>query len=142
MDADLQHPPSALPALLKAIEEGADLAIASRYMEGGGVEGWGWGRRLISRGANSYARLMLRLPVMDCTSGFRAYTLETARKVVDASLPAKGFEFQVATLYLLRKGTKMVEVPYRFSPRRRGKSKLGPWDMVRFFLSVFRMALG
>jgi len=141
MDADLQHPPSALPDLLRAIQDGADVAIASRYMQGGGVLGWSMGRRLVSKGANAYARFMLGLPVMDCTSGFRAYTKAMAAKIVGASLPAKGFEFQVATLHLLRKEAKMVEVPYMFSPRRAGKSKLGPGDMARFFIRVLRLSL-
>jgi len=140
MDADLQHPPSALPGLLAAIEGGADVAIASRYMEGGGVVGWGRGRRLVSRGANAYARFILGLPVMDCTSGFRAYRRATAARIVGAKLPAKGFEFQVATLYLLRKEAKMVEVPYVFSRRRAGKSKLGVGDMARFFIGVLRLS--
>ena len=141
MDADLQHPPSALPDLLRAIQDGADVAIASRYMQGGGVLGWSMGRRLVSKGANAYARFMLGLPVMDCTSGFRAYTKAMAAKIVGASLPAKGFEFQVATLHLLRKEAKMVEVPYMFSPRRAGKSKLGPGGMARFFIRVLRLSL-
>jgi len=142
MDADLQHPPSALPNLLRAIEAGADVAIASRYMQGGGVLGWGRGRQLVSKVANAYARFMLRLPVMDCTSGFRAYTKAAAARIVEASLPAKGFEFQVATLHLLKDSAKMVEVPYMFSPRRAGKSKLGPGDMARFFVRVLRLSFG
>ena len=141
MDADLQHPPSALPDLLKAIDGGADVAIASRYMQGGGVVGWGRARRLISKGANAYSRFMLGLPVMDCTSGFRAYTRACAVKVTTARLPAKGFEFQVATLFLLKQGAKMVEVPYVFSPRRAGKSKLGPGDMTRFLAGVAKLSL-
>jgi dolichol-phosphate mannosyltransferase len=142
MDADLQHPPAVLPELLKAIDAGADVAIASRYVPGGGVEGWGRGRRVVSRGANAYARFALRLSVRDCTSGFRAYARGAAATVVESSLPAKGFEFQVATLYLLRKSARMVEVPYTFSYRRAGKSKLGLGDMTRFFFNVLRLSLG
>src|SRR5712692_1171265 len=73
MDADLQHPASALPELLEAIGRGADVAVASRYVEGGGISGWSRWRRLLSRGANAYARTLLRLQVRDTTSGFRAY---------------------------------------------------------------------
>jgi dolichol-phosphate mannosyltransferase len=142
MDADLQHPPSTLLGLLRAVEGGADVAIASRYVEGGAVEGWSRWRRMVSGGANAYARFMLRLPVRDCTSGFRAYDRAAAKRIVEAEMPAKGFEFQVATLHLLRKEAKMVEVPYTFSPRRAGKSKLGIRDMLAFFVSVLRMSMG
>lgn len=142
MDADLQHPPAVLPSLLAAIEGGADVAIASRYIPGGGTAGWGRRRRLVSSGANGIARFMLRLSVRDCTSGFRAFRREAAERIVGSSLPTKGFEFQVATLHLLRDGTKIVEVPYTFSPRRAGKSKLGLLDMVKFFFSVVRISLG
>lgn len=141
MDADLQHPPDSLKGLLSAIEEGADVAIASRYTQGGGIEGWGESRRLVSWGANALARLLLGLSVKDCTSGFRAFSSAAAVRIVDADLPANGFEFQVATLHLLRTGTKTVEVPYVFSQRRAGKSKLGAFDVARFFFNVLRMAL-
>jgi dolichol-phosphate mannosyltransferase len=141
MDADLQHPPGALRTLLDAVGGGADVAIASRYMAGGGVEGWGRGRRIVSGGANSLARSLLGLPVRDCTSGFRAYRKDCAERIVNARLPAKGFEFQVATLHLLKDGTRMVEVPYTFTHRKAGKSKLGLTDVARFFLSVLKMSV-
>ncbi len=141
MDADLQHPPETLKGLLKAVEEGADVAIASRYVPGGGIAGWGRWRRMVSRGANGIARTLLGLTVRDCTSGFRAYRKGQAKKVVESSLPARGFEFQVATLHLLGRGTKMVEVPYVFSPRSAGRSKLGFLDILRFFISVVKMSV-
>ncbi len=141
MDADLQHPPSVLAGMQAAVAEGADVVIASRYVEGGGTSGWGLGRRAVSRGANAIARGLLRLPVKDCTSGFRTYTRSAAEKVVAAKLPAKGFEFQVATLNLLKTQAKIVEVPFVFSARRVGKSKLGAGEMARFLVSVVKMAL-
>jgi dolichol-phosphate mannosyltransferase len=142
MDADLQHSPEALPGLLKAVEGGADVAVASRYVSGGGIEGWERGRRLVSVGANALARELLGLSVRDCTSGFRAYRKAVAAKIVEANLPAKGFEFQVATLHLLKGEAKIVEVPYFFRPRMAGESKLGARDMARFLLSVLKMSLG
>jgi dolichol-phosphate mannosyltransferase len=141
MDADLQHPPQALPALLDAIQRGADVAIASRYTEGGGIEEWGGGRRMLSRGANTFARMILGLKVKDCTSGIRAYRRVAVERIVNSRLPAKGFEFQVATLYLLKTDAKMVEVPYSFGPRRAGKSKLDALDVVRFFVNVVGMSI-
>ena len=141
MDADLQHPPSAVPALVAAVRGGADVAVASRYVEGGSVVGWGRWRRAVSKVANAYARTVLGIPVRDATSGFRAYSAAAARLVADAGLPAKGFEFQVASLNLLKRKMKIVEVPYSFSARSAGKSKLGTADMLRFFFSVIRLAL-
>ena len=141
MDADLQHPASALPGLVDAVVQGADVAIASRYIPGGGSSGWGRFRRLVSRGANAYARSMLRLNVKDATSGYRAFSRAAAEAVAQAELPAKGFEFQVATLHLLKDKWRIVEVPFTFTERAAGKSKLGLTDVGRFFVAVLRMAL-
>lgn len=141
MDADLQHPPMGINALVAAVEVGSDVAVGSRYIPGGAVSGWSLWRRVMSRGANAYARIMLGLPVKDATSGFRAFNREAAAAVSEAGLPAKGFEFQVASLRLLKTKMKIVEVPYTFSARRAGKSKLGLSDMARFFLGVLKMSL-
>ncbi len=141
MDADLQHPPSVIPALLKAVADGADVALGSRYVPGGGVAGWSWSRRTVSRGANAYARTLLGIDAKDATSGFRAYTRDAAGLVATTVLPAKGFEFQVASLHLLKRRAKVVEVPFVFVPRAAGKSKLNYRDMVRFFFAVIRLAL-
>jgi dolichol-phosphate mannosyltransferase len=136
MDADLQHPASALPKLVEALASGADVAVASRYVEGGGSSGWSKWRRMLSRGANAYARTLLRLPVRDATSGFRAYTSRATEELARSRLPAKGFEFQVAALYHLKRSCRIVEVPYVFVTRKAGKSKLRLWDALRFFFVV------
>jgi dolichol-phosphate mannosyltransferase len=140
MDADLQHPASALPGLVEAVNDGADVAIASRYIPGGGISGWGRLRRVVSRGANTYARFMLRLKVKDATSGYRAFSKAAAEAVAQAELPAKGFEFQVATLHLLKDKWRIVEVPFTFTERTAGKSKLGLADVAKFLVAVLRMA--
>ena len=142
MDADLQHPPAAIPALVGAIDAGADVAIGSRYVPGGSVSGLSLWRRAVSKGANAFARTVLGLPVKDSTSGFRAYTRAAAELVTCTVLPTKGFEFQVASLHLLKTRMKMVEVPYAFAARTAGKSKLGLSDMARFFFVVIRVAVG
>jgi dolichol-phosphate mannosyltransferase len=141
MDADLQHPPSVIGELVRAVQAGADVAVGSRYVAGGGVSGWSLWRRTVSRGANAYARTMLRIKVRDATSGFRAYTRAKAEQIADAALPARGFEFQVASLHLLRERSRFTEVPYTFAARTAGRSKMGLVDMARFFFSVFRIAL-
>ena len=141
MDADLQHPPSALPSLMEAIREGADVAVASRYLPGGGIPQWSRLRRIVSKVANAYARRLLGLKVRDATSGFRAYRREAAEQVATANLPAKGFEFQVASLHVLKGSAKVAEVPFVFAYRTAGRSKLKFGDVVRFFFAVARIAL-
>ena len=142
MDADLQHPPSAIASLVAAVEGGADVAIASRYIPGGGSSGWSRWRRIVSRGANAYARTLLGLKVRDATSGFRAYGKAAAEVIAKVGLPTKGFEFQVASIRLLqREKMKLVEVPYTFSVRSAGTSKLKFADVVRFFFSVLSLSL-
>lgn len=140
MDADLQHPVSAIPSLVEAVGKGADVAIASRYVRGGGVEGWSLSRRIVSRAANGYARFVLGLGVRDCTSGFKAYSRGAAQELSEARLRTKRFDYQIETLHLLR-GRKMVEVPYTFVVRKSGQSKLRFWDLPRFFFAVARMSI-
>lgn len=142
MDADLQHPPESLPKLLDAVRAGADVALGSRYVPGGKSRGWGLYRRVESRVANFYAKTVLSLPVRDCTSGFRAYKRRAADKLVAAELPASGFEFQVASLFLLKGDSKMTEVPYTFRARKAGKSKLGLKNVAQFFLYTLWLGLG
>ncbi|HZW85256.1 MAG TPA: hypothetical protein VFE91_05080, partial [Nitrososphaerales archaeon] len=72
--------------------------------------------------------------------GFRAYSAEAAKTLADAGLPAKGFEFQVASLHLLKSKVKIVEVPFTFTARTSGKSKLGAVDVAKFFFAVLRLA--
>jgi dolichol-phosphate mannosyltransferase len=141
MDADLQHPPSLIPSLVGAVKTGADVAIGSRYVEGGSAPKFSLWRRTVSRGANAYAKVLLRISVRDATSGFRAYSRHAAEVIASTDLPARGFEFQVASLHLLKTNMKMVEVPYSFAPRAAGRSKLGLYDMARFSVAVARLAL-
>ena len=141
MDADLQHPPSLIPILVRTVESGAGVAVASRYVEGGGVAEWGFLRRTVSRGANAFARMAIGLSTRDCTSGFRAYDRETVAILIASDLPTRGFEFQVAALLALKERTQVVEVPFTFRPRSHGKSKLGLLDVLRFAVNVARMAL-
>jgi dolichol-phosphate mannosyltransferase len=134
LDADLQHPPDKVRDLLGALDGGADAAVASRYVEGGGQAGWSWQRRLVSKGANWLARTILGLHVKDCTSGFRAFDRSAVEEVLRAKIPTSGYAFQVATLYVLKKrGLRTVEVPYTFGVRKRGSSKLTFAETVRFF---------
>ncbi|MDG7007129.1 MAG: polyprenol monophosphomannose synthase [Nitrososphaerota archaeon] len=141
MDSDLQHPPAAIPDLLRALGQGADVAVGSRYVAGGGVPRWSLFRRWVSRGANAYARWVLGLEVRDATSGLRAYRRKAAEEIANADLPAKGYEFQVASLYCLKEDYRVTEVPFVFGSRAKGESKLGVADGLRFFVRVPRIAI-
>jgi apolipoprotein N-acyltransferase len=124
MDADLSHRPEDLPGLL----EGAtrfDLTIGSRYIPGGGVSNWSRSRITLSRAGNAYARGVLRLPLTDATSGFRAYRRNVLERLVAAGLRSEGYAFQIELAYRTwRDGFTIGEVPITFREREHGKSKL------------------
>jgi glycosyltransferase involved in cell wall biosynthesis len=142
MDADLQHPPELIPALLSKIGEGFDVVVASRYVEGGGIVGWSLRRRLVSWGANWMVRVLLGLGVHDATSGFRALSREAVEALREMSLSGGGYSYQVESLYRLsRRGFSVAEVPFTFRPREWGASKLGLREIVAFFKTVVRLAL-
>jgi dolichol-phosphate mannosyltransferase len=125
MDADLSHDPASLPDLLAAVERGADLAIGSRYVKGGSIPDWPASRRAISRIGCTYARAMLRLPVHDATSGFRAYRASVLRAIDLSSVRADGYGFQIEMAYRVAgMGGRIVEVPIEFRDRRLGASKM------------------
>lgn len=126
MDADLSHDPAALPALRAPLAAGeADLVLGSRYVPGGGVAGWGLGRRALSRWGSLYARILLRLPVRDLTGGFKGWRRDLLAAVDPASAGARGYSFQVeTTLRAVRAGGRVREVPIVFTERRAGRSKM------------------
>ncbi|MEM0450235.1 MAG: polyprenol monophosphomannose synthase [Nitrososphaerota archaeon] len=135
MDADGSHDPKDLPRLVMPVLSGeADVAIGSRYVEGGGWEGGQGLREIVSRGANLLARLCTGVRVRDATSGYRAISSSLLLRVLSGIPPStKGYVFQVETLAAyFRAGARIVEVPIRFRPRLSGKSKLGPKDVLTF----------
>jgi dolichol-phosphate mannosyltransferase len=124
MDADGSHRPEQLPALLAALDE-ADVAIGSRWVPGGVVEGWPLSRRLISRAGSLYARLALGIPQRDATSGFRAYRADALRMIGTESVRSEGYGFQIEMLWdAVRAGLVVAEVPIVFADRTRGDSKM------------------
>jgi dolichol-phosphate mannosyltransferase len=143
MDADFSHDPSDLPRLVAAIEAGADLAIGSRYVTGGGVENWPWHRRWLSRGGNLYARTMLRTGVNDMTAGFRAFRADALRKLDFAGCEASGYGFQVEMAWRAAQvGLDIREVPITFRDRARGQSKMGAGIAVEAMALVTKWGLG
>ena len=125
MDSDLSHDPAALPGLLRAIEAGADLAVGSRYVRGGATRHWSARRRALSRMGNRYVSGVLALPLVDATSGFRAYRADIVARLDLQSVRADGYGFQIEMAYrVVRAGGHIVELPIEFVDRRRGTSKM------------------
>jgi dolichol-phosphate mannosyltransferase len=125
MDCDFSHDPNYVPQLITAVEGGADLALGSRYVPGGGVRNWGLLRRLISTGGSSYARIILGVKIRDLTGGFKCYRRAVLETIDLDAVEAKGYAFQIETTYrALRAGFKVVEVPITFADREVGGSKM------------------
>jgi dolichol-phosphate mannosyltransferase len=125
MDADLSHPVEALPQMI-ALSDQYDLVIGSRYVPGGSTPDWPLSRRLISRGGNLYARIILGMAVRDTTSGFRCYRRKVLENIPLKKIESKGYGFQVEMTYRsYLKGYSIVEMPIIFRDRRHGKSKMG-----------------
>ena len=126
MDADFSHDPADLPRLVAAIDDGADVAIGSRYVPGGSTPDWPLVRRLISRGGNLYARLMLGIQIRDATAGFRAFRADALRELPYRTAKSSGYSFQVEmAMRAVESGLTVVEVPISFRDRARGTSKMG-----------------
>jgi dolichol-phosphate mannosyltransferase len=126
MDADFSHDPEDLPRLVGAIDAGADVAIGSRYVPGGATPDWPLHRRLISKGGNLYARVMLGIPIRDATAGFRAFRASALRLLPYREAESSGYGFQVEmALRAYQQGLVIVEVPITFRDRARGTSKMG-----------------
>jgi dolichol-phosphate mannosyltransferase len=125
IDADLSHDPSVLPVLFRHIDTGADLAIGSRYVAGGEVPHWPWFRRVLSRCGNRYGAFVLGSGVKDATSGYRAYRADTLKAIDFGTTRAKGYGFQMETVYRVYLwGGRIAEVPIVFTDRVRGYSKM------------------
>jgi dolichol-phosphate mannosyltransferase len=125
MDSDFSHDPADLARLLRAIEDGADLALGSRYVPGGSVSDWGLLRRLVSEGGSTYARIVLGLALRDLTGGFKCFRREVLQTIHFDSVRSQGYAFQVELTYrAVRAGFHVVEVPIVFRDRQRGQSKM------------------
>ena len=129
MDADFSHPPQNLPDLEAGMSRpGArpvDVTIGSRYIPGGGIEGWPLKRYLMSVGINYYARLMLRLSPRDSSGGYRCYRVSKLAELDFSAIRSHGYSFQQEVLWrLMRRGARVEETPIVFVDRARGASKI------------------
>ena len=124
MDADGSHQPEQLHRLLDALAD-ADLVLGSRWIAGGGTQNWSKGREVLSKGGNTYARVMLGVPLHDATGGYRAFRAHTLRGIDLASVASQGYCFQVDLAWrAVQRGFDVKEVPITFVERAAGTSKM------------------
>ena len=141
MDADFSHQPKYLPHFLRAAES-ADLVLGCRYMPGGGIEGWGPHRLLISRGGNLYARLVLGLPYRDVTGGFKCFGRKALETIALDSVHCNGYGFQIELSWqVAQAGLRIAEIPIVFPDRTEGQSKMSAAIFHEAMLAVWRMRL-
>jgi dolichol-phosphate mannosyltransferase len=125
MDCDFSHDPADVPRLIEACANGADIALGSRYVAGGGTENWSRARRFVSVGGSLYARSLLGVGIRDLTGGFKCFRREVLEQLDLDAIHSKGYAFQIETTYrALRTGFRVVEVPIVFSDRTEGTSKM------------------
>jgi dolichol-phosphate mannosyltransferase len=143
MDADFSHDPRYLPDLQRAAETAYDLVIGSRYVAGGGTTDWGLVRQFISRGGNLYARLILSVPVIDMTGGFRCYRSRALRAIDLDKVRSNGYSFQIEMAYRVhRAGLRIGEIPIIFPDRRVGASKMSKSIVREALINVVKLRLG
>ncbi|HEX8074760.1 MAG TPA: polyprenol monophosphomannose synthase [Thermoleophilaceae bacterium] len=124
MDADFSHDPEDVPRLIETSAD-ADLVLGSRYMPGGGVAGWEWHRRLLSRGGCWYARTMLGVTIRDLTGGFKCFHRRVLEAIDLEDIQADGYGFQIEMTYrTISAGFRVREIPIVFHDRRAGTSKM------------------
>jgi dolichol-phosphate mannosyltransferase len=140
MDADFSHQPHYLPQLLRAAEGGVDVVLGSRNVPGGRVENWSPLRNAISKGGSLYARMILGMPVRDCTGGFKCFRAEALRRIQLDTIRSSGYGFQVEMNYrCYRAGLSMREIPIVFPDRVAGQSKMSRRIMIEAALMVWRL---
>jgi len=139
MDADLSHDPRHLPALIAATDR-ADIVIGSRYVPGGEIVNWPKRRRMLSRFANSYIRLVTRLRARDCTSGYRCWRREALASIQLRNFTSEGYSFLVEMLYAAAAARlRFAEVPITFVERRLGESKLSKAVLIESAITPWRL---
>ena len=146
MDADFSHHPRHIPALRESMngttEGRIDVAIGSRYVRGGSIEGWPWYRRLMSRIINGYARWILNLRIADCSGAFRCYRAETLRRVQLSKISSKGYAYLEEILWLLSShDARFTEIPITFADREFGQTKINGREAVTAVIAILRMGL-
>ena len=138
MDADGSHDPKYLPQMLALAVDGADVVVGSRNVPGGGVEGWGIGRNIISKGGSLYARTILGIDVRDVTAGFVCWRRSALEAIELQTITSNGYSFQIEMKYrAVKKGMRLVETPIVFVDRRVGQSKMSRAIVAEALLKVW-----
>ncbi|MCA9223899.1 MAG: polyprenol monophosphomannose synthase [Planctomycetales bacterium] len=141
MDADFSHQPQYLPELVERAAD-VDVMIGSRYVAGGGTEGWPWYRKLMSRGVNTYARLLLGLPARDCSGAYRCYRVSLLEQLEFAAIRSRGYAFQEEVLWhMKRAGARFGELPIIFIDRQFGSSKINARESATALWIIFRLGV-
>ena len=140
MDCDFSHDPKDLVRLLEACENGADVAVGSRYCKGGKITNWPVGRILMSYFASVYVRMVLWIPVKDTTAGFKCYRRKVLQAIELDNIKFMGYAFQIEMKYrAFKKNFKIIEVPIMFTDRVLGVSKMSTRIFKEAFLGVLQM---
>ena len=142
LDADFSHPPKDIPRLIKAIKEGNNVVIGSRYISGGKTESWTLFRNIVSKTANFISRNILKIEIKDTTSGFRALDSKAIEIAIKFDFSSKGYSYQVESLYLYNKfNLECCEVPFTFKNRVIGGSKLSILEILQFMYTICKLRL-
>lgn len=140
MDADFSHNPADLSRLYRACKEGADMAIGSRYVKGGGTVNWPRNRILLSKGGSLYTRIITLMPIKDTTAGFVCYKKEVLEAINLDEIRFLGYAFQIEMKFAAWKlGFKIVEVPIIFEDRKYGVSKMHKGIVKEGILGVLKL---
>ena len=140
LDADMSHDPTAIPKLLAESKE-HDLVIGSRYIEGGGLAGCSWKRKLVSRTANAYARWIVGWSVRDCSSAYRLYRVASLKKLDWNAIQGKGYGFLEEILWhLIHQKARWTEVGIVYTERQKGSSKISVREAMSTLSSLHRVA--
>ncbi len=139
MDADNSHDPKYIPIMLEK-RKNYDLVIGSRYVAGGGTEGWEIWRRILSYGGNFYTKMITRMPIKDSTAGFNAISTDLLRKVDLERMGSSGYAYTIESKYLYFKaGAKIVEIPIIFKNRIIGESKISNYIITEAIKTPWRL---
>jgi len=142
MDADFSHQTIDLVEMIKNIDK-ADVIIGSRYIEGGGITGWNYKRRLLSKLANLFTQILFGYHIKDSTSGFRIYNRESLEKINFQKTKSDGYSFQIEMTYRAnKKNLKILEIPITFYERRKGESKMTGQIIYEAIISLFKLRFG
>jgi len=142
MDADFSHNPKDLPRLREACQNGADVAIGSRYIKGVNVVNWPMGRVLMSYFASVYVRMVTGIAIKDATAGFKCYRKQVLQTIQLNKIKFVGYAFQIEMKFTaIKHGFNVVEIPIIFTDRTEGTSKMSPRIFREAFLGVIQLKI-